>query len=158
MPDGPATYFKYDLCLGSITGLISISYDTNPGDANPLAIPVNFRITWNSLQFQSGFRGDSSFDAELIEKGYTATTGGSVGVLEFIKNAETPECALLEVFTPINNSIADFGVICPGNSPTPTPTPTGTPEPTPTIGPTPTAPCIDCEDLNKKPTPTPSPT
>jgi hypothetical protein len=128
MSDGPGTYFKYDLCLGSITGLISISYDTNPGDINPLAIPINFKITWNGLQFESGFRGDSSFDQDLIDAGYTATTGGSTGTLEFMKDSETPSCGLLEVFSPLSNSKADFNVVCDT-----TPAPTETPSPTPTL-------------------------
>jgi len=152
MSDGPATYFKYDLCLGSITGLISISYDTNPGNINPLAIPINFKITWNNLQFQSGFRGDSSFDQDLIDAGYTATTGGSSGVLEFVKNSASPSCGLLEVFSPLSNSKADFGVIC---GVAPTPAPTETPGPTSTPGPTPIHQCKSC--LQRPGVPTPSP-
>jgi len=143
MSDGPATYFKYDLCLGSITGLISISYDTNPGNVNPLAVPINFKITWNGLQFESGFRGSSSFDTNLLDAGYTATTGGSTGTLEFNKNSETPSCGLLEVFSPLSNSKADFNVVC-GVTPVPPQTPGPTPTP-PAV--TPTAACVmGCAD------------
>jgi hypothetical protein len=113
-----------------------------------LAIPINFKITWNGLQFESGFRGDSSFDQDLIDAGYTATTGGSTGTLEFMKDSETPSCGLLEVFSPLSNSLADFNVIC---DTTPAPTETMGPTPTPPAV-TPTAACImSCAD-NPPPT------
>ena len=177
------SYYKYNLNFGSTTGIVSISYDTNPSPPNPAAIPVSFKITWSpssgTVAFSSGFRGDGSFNSDLIAKGYATVTGGSTGTLSFLKTSAIPSTALLEVFLPLYNSKANFSVVCPtptpGPSPTPTTTPPGwtpgptatpgttpettaTPEATATPGPSPTPtetlpdpPCVDCPEGSTNP-------
>jgi len=161
------SYYKYNLNFGSTTGIVSISYDTNPSPSNPAAIPVSFKITWSpssgTVAFSSGFRGDSSFNSDLIAKGYTGVTGGSTGVLSFLKTSAIPSNAILEVFLPLYNSKASFSVICPtatpGPSPTPTTTPPGwTPGPTATPGTTPTLGPTTTPGPTATPEPSPTPT
>jgi hypothetical protein len=155
MPNKP--YYKYDLNLGSITGNITVSYNGNPGGVNPVPIPVKFQVNWNSVVYTNGFKGDGSYNTQLISAGFTAATpysSGSTDSLTFNKNLAAPASAVLEIFLPIDNSLADFSIVCPV-APTPGPTatlpgftpgPTTTPGITATPGPTAT------------PTPTPTPT
>lgn len=182
MPYKP--YYKYNLTLGAIVGNITIHYDGNPGSANLLPIPVKLKLTWNGLVYTNGFKGDSSYNAELVTKGYglaTPYSSGTIDELNFNKNLASPSDATLEIFLPIYNSLTDFNVICPtpmptatlpGWTPGPTATPPGptatppgwTPGPTATPGPTPTAaevPCVFCQPNiidQHLVTPTPSPT
>lgn len=133
--DPPATYHKYLISLGNTTGIITVSFDNNPpSSSNPQAIPAAFRLKWNSLNFPSGnpqFYGDGSYNSDLISKGFTAVVGGQTGTVSFNKTSALPDYAELEVFTPLNNTITDFVIICP--TPLPSPTPPGfTPPPTPT--------------------------
>jgi len=144
MPNKP--YYKYNLNLGTTVGSITIRYDGNPGGVNAKAIPVKFQVTWNGTAYTNGFKGDSSYNTELASKGFTLATSYSLGTTDdliFNKNLASPSSAILEIFLPIYNSLADFNIICPA-APTATPTatppgwtpgPTATPTATP-IGPT----------------------
>ena len=149
MPNKP--YYKYNLNLGSTVGNIIIRYDGNPSSANPTPIPVKFQVTWSSVIYTNGFKGDSSYNTELASKGFTLATSYSSGTTDdliFNKNLASPSSAVLEIFLPIYNSLADFSIICPGVptatptatppgwTPGPTATPAGTPGPTATLAPT----------------------
>jgi len=159
MPNKP--YYKYNLNLGSIVGDITIRYDGNPAGVNTKPIPVKLKVIWNGTSYTNGFKGDSSYNTELVLKGFapaTAYSSGSIDNLIFSKNLASPSSAVLEIFLPIYNSIADFNIICPtptataAPTTTPTATPPGwTPDPTATPGPT------EEPDPTATPGPTPPP-
>ena len=152
MPNKP--YYKYNLNLGSTIGEIIIRYNGNPGGVNTPEIPVKFQVTWNGTSYTNGFKGNTAYNTELSLKGFTLaspySSGTTIDDLKFNKILASPSSAILEIFLPIYNSLADFSIICPA-APTATPpatppgwtpgptatpsTPTSTPEPT---GPTPT--------------------
>jgi len=146
MPNKP--YYKYNLNLGSTIGEIKIRYDGNPGGVNTPEIPVKFQVTWNGAAYTNGFKGSTTYNTELSLKGFTLaspySSGTTVDDLKFNKTLASPSSAILEIFLPIYNSLADFSIICPaaptatptatppGWTPGPTATPTSTPEPTET--------------------------
>jgi hypothetical protein len=160
MPNKP--YYKYNLNLGSTVGSITIRYNGND-PVNP--IPVKFQVTWNGFSYTNGFKGSTAYNTELSLKGFTLASPYSSGATEdnliFNKSLASPSSAVLEIFLPIYNSLADFRIICPAApTATPTATPPGwTPDPTATPGPTatlsPTATPGPTATLG--PTPTPGP-
>jgi hypothetical protein len=153
MPNKP--YYKYNINLGSTVGEIKIRYDGNPGGVNTPEIPVKFQVTWNGTSYTNGFKGSTTYNTELSLKGFTLaspySSGTTIDDLKFNKILASPSSAILEIFLPIYNSLADFSIICPAApTATPTATPPGwTPGPTATPTSTPTS---------TGPTPTPDPT
>lgn len=127
-------------------GDITINYDT-------LNIPDRFVLTKNGMVVaNTGFVGDTSYNADLAILGLPAVSGPSRGNIYY--NNSTGDDIILTVNAPLPSTEFTFQVIC--SSPTPTPTITPTPTPTSTITPTvtPTATVTNTVTPTKTSTPT----
>ena len=151
--------YKYVVDFGPNSGLNGISYKLNPNNNTGSVAPVRFTIIWNNNQFTSGFVGDSSFDQELISKGFGAVQGGSEGTLLFNKDSASPESGILLIKSLRESTEWEFEVIGTCLIPTPTPTPPLTNTPTlsvtPTNSPTTTPTCTQTPGVTLTLTPTP---
>jgi len=153
--------YKYILNFGASTGVFGIKYKLNinnitTSDPGP---PVRFIITWNGRQYNSGFIGNSSYNTQLINLGYTSVTSGAKdGVFSFQKTSTAPATAILDIKNLFDNEW-EFEVYCaPSATLTPTPTPTPTPTLTPTLTPTKTPALTPTKTPTPTPTKTPTPT
>jgi hypothetical protein len=108
--------------LGSDTGLINFNYDA-------YTIPDQFQVYWNeNLVIDTGFRGSSSYNADLNALGYPNVSGPGAGSSSFNKTSASPTTASVVVTAPLLTTIWEFTMEC---APvTPTPTQTNTPTPT----------------------------
>ena len=108
--------------LGSDTGLINFNYDA-------YTIPDQFQVYWNeNLVIDTGFRGSSSYNADLNALGYPNVSGPGAGSSSFNKTSASPTTASVVVTAPLLTTIWEFTMEC--VPVTPTPTQTNTPTPT----------------------------
>jgi hypothetical protein len=120
--------FEYTIQLGLGTGNVSFNF-------NAFSVPDQFQVYYNgSLVIDTGFRGDSSYNAQLNALGYPNVSGPGSGVTSFTKPNASPQTCLVVVTAPLTGTAWEFLVGCPSIPPTPTPTqtPTNTRTQTPT--------------------------
>ena len=84
-----------EIFYGVLKGDAGFSYSTN-------GVPVRFKLTWDGTEYETGFVGDSSYNAQLIEMGYPIVVSSGVGSLTFDKDEFQPNSATLEIFTPFD--------------------------------------------------------
>jgi hypothetical protein len=137
---GGRGYFEYTIQLGFGTGSINFTYDA-------YTVPDQFQVYYNgSLVIDTGFRGSTSYNAQLNALGYPNVSGPGSGSASFTKSSALPETALVVITAPLTGTAWEFLMGCPPIAATPTPTttttltstPTQTPSKTPTNTPTPT--------------------
>jgi hypothetical protein len=161
-PTQTPEYFAPTFIRGEDSAIYIINSGTEKGCTITYAFstydaPDKFDFLFeNSLIHSSGFRGSSSYDPQLIEKGYSPTEGGPQGTLQFIKPAGSYYITL-SALCPFEFSSylihLQSSIIV---TPTPTTTPTTTPTPTTTVSNTPTNTMTRTQTLT--PTKTPIPT
>jgi hypothetical protein len=120
--------FEYTIQLGLGTGNVSF-------DFNAYSVPDQFQVYYNgSLVIDTGFRGDSSYNAQLNALGYPNVSGPGSGSSSFTKTSALPQTCLVVVTAPLIGTAWEFLVGCPSIPPTPSPTqtPTNTRTQTPT--------------------------
>jgi hypothetical protein len=115
--------------LGTDTGLINFNYDA-------YTIPDQFQVYWDgNLVIDTGFRGSSSYNADLNALGYPNVSGPGAGSSYFSKTSASPTTALVVVTAPLLSTVWEFTMECVSVTPTPTVTSTQTQTPTPTASP-----------------------
>ena len=125
---GGRGYFEYTIQLGSGTGSIPFTY-------NAYSVPDQFQVYYNgNLVIDTGFRGDSSYNAQLNALGYPNVSGPGSGSSSFTKTSALPQTCLVVITAPLIGTAWEFLVGCPpiAATPTPTKTATQTPSNTPT--------------------------
>jgi hypothetical protein len=118
---GGRGYFEYTIQLGFGTGSINFTYDA-------YTVPDQFQVYYNgSLVIDTGFRGSTSYNAQLNALGYPNVSGPGSGSASFTKSSALPETALVVITAPLTGTAWEFLMGCPPIAATPTPTPTNTP-------------------------------
>jgi len=129
---GGRGYFEYTIQLGSDTGTIPFTFDA-------YTVTDQFQVYWNgTMVIDTGFRGSSSYNAQLNALGYPNVSGPGAGSSSFNKTSASPTTALVVITAPIAGTAWEFLVGCPPIPPTTTPTNTQTPTQTYTPTQTPT--------------------
>ena len=124
--------FEYTIQLGLGTGNVSFNFDA-------YTVPDQFQVYYDgSLVIDTGFRGSSSYNAQLNALGYPNVSGPGSGVTSFAKPNASPQTCLVVVTAPLIGTAWEFLVGCPSIPPTPTPSTTSTLTATPTQTSTPT--------------------
>jgi len=146
-------------------GIFTVTVDLGLGTGNTdltfnaYSVPDMFEVIWNGVTvIDTGFRGDSSYNAQLNAMGYPNVSGPGAGTASFNKTASTPTTATVIITAPLDTTIWDATLGCPAIAPTPTPTQTPTKTPTPTQTPTKTPTPTPTQTPTKTPTPTQTPT
>ena len=122
--------FEYTIQLGSGTGSIPFTF-------NAYSVPDQFQVYYNgNLVIDTGFRGDSSYNAQLNALGYPNVSGPGSGSSSFTKTSALPQTCLVVITAPLIGTAWEFLVGCPPIAPTPTPSTTSTLTATPTQTPT----------------------
>lgn len=104
---------------GNFSGTVKVTmnYDIFIGDAGfsyiTNGVPLRFILNWNGNKYDTGFVGDSSYDDQLIELGYSATTGSGTGSIDFIKDQTLPTTATITIMTPFENAQFKITGLCP---------------------------------------------
>jgi hypothetical protein len=98
--------FYYTLNIGDVIGTIQL-------DINALNVPDLFQVYWNgNLVIDTGFLGDSQYDAQLVSLGYSPTVGYSYSSYTFNKTSSFPQTATLTSTSPISGSEWELFMIC----------------------------------------------
>lgn len=104
---GTIGYFEYTIELGPEVGNVLFSYES-------FSIPDKFEVEYNNQTvINTGYVGDSEYDADLIALGLPATTAGPTGAATFVKSAETPSIATVRVSAPLQGTAWEFRLDCP---------------------------------------------
>jgi hypothetical protein len=140
-------YFVFILDLGQDTGAVNFRYSA-------YTIPDRFIIEYpiGNQIFDSGFRGDPSYNQQLNDNGFPDVTGFGYSGGSFTKSSSLPDQAKLIVFAPLNDTAWSFIMDCP------IPTTSSTPTLTKSLTPTPPVPTnTKTPTTTKTPTKTPPP-
>lgn len=106
--------FEYNIDFGTDTGIAGINY-------NAYSLPDRFIIEWNGQTYDSGFRGSSTYNSQLIAAGVssaninTANPSNGAGTLTFNKNTALPRFAKVTVLAPLGGTAWNVSGICPHN-------------------------------------------
>jgi hypothetical protein len=114
--EGPASSRTYKLSLSSCIGVYTIEWNFNPNNELSSAIPCRIQIKSEngSILSSTGFSGDSSYDQQLSDLGFSATTSNqSNGLLNYNKTDENVSHILLTIDSPIPGSKWQFTLRCP---------------------------------------------
>ena len=104
--------FEYNIDFGTDTGIAGINY-------NAYSLPDRFIIEWNGQTYDSGFRGSSTYNSQLIAAGVssaninTANPSNGAGTLTFNKNTALPRFAKVTVLAPLGGTAWNVSGICP---------------------------------------------
>ena len=98
-------FTELSLNFGIFLGDVGFDYTSN-------GKPVRYTISWNGNIYSSGFVGESSYDQDLIDLGYPATSGSSVGSLVFDKTESIPSEATLTIEAPLCDTNISLNVNC----------------------------------------------
>jgi hypothetical protein len=98
--------FTYSIDFGSAVGSCGINY-------NAYTVPDRYTITWNGIQYSTGFVGLSSYNTALRNLGFPNVTGPGTGVLRFNKTSAFPTTALITVDAPLTGTGWRYTVVCP---------------------------------------------
>ncbi len=158
--DNPSYPFIQPVDLGASTGVCMLTHQT-------YSLPDRVIVMWNgSVQIDVGYVGDASYDVGGLNRylftttltglvdpitghtypnltdyptdGYPSVTDPGYGVASFNKNLASPDYAFIEIYAPVDGTIWDVTLGCPGVTTTttttaaPTTTTTTTPVPTTT--------------------------
>lgn len=86
---------------GLITGNAGISFTSN-------GVPVKYTVEYNGSTYSTGYRGDTSYNAELVSLGLPVVGGSGNSSLLFLKDLSIPRTAKITIEAPICG--ADFQV------------------------------------------------
>jgi len=104
---GGRGYFEYTIQLGSGTGTIPFTFDA-------YSVPDQFQIYYNgSLVVDTGFRGSSTYNAQLNALGYPNVSGPGSGSSSFTKSTALPQTCLVVITAPLIGTAWEFLVGCP---------------------------------------------
>jgi len=104
--------YVFTLELGSCTGIYTIEYNFNP-DNKVNAIPCAIKLNWDSQELNSGFKGSSTYNNDLINSGYDVVISETPsGELVLNKNQSQPTTATLTVYSPLIESSWSFELKC----------------------------------------------
>jgi hypothetical protein len=105
--DGTIGNFEYTIELGPEVGNVLFSYES-------FSIPDKFEVEYNNQTvINTGYVGDSKYDADLIALGLPPTTNGPTGTATFVKSAESPSTAIVRVSAPLETTAWEFRLDCP---------------------------------------------
>lgn len=97
--------------LGSDTGTVTLAY-------NAYAVPDKFVVEWNGSEvINTGYRGDADEDDEIFEATGEHVVGPGAGVATFNKSLSFPATAKITITAPIEGTVWDFTLYCPGETP-----------------------------------------
>ena len=102
--------FEYTIEFGSNTGTCGITYDAFA------TIPDRFTITWDGIEYSTGFVGGTGYNAQLRALGFPEVVGFRTGQLTFNKTKTNPTTAILKIDAPFRGTAWNYRVICPGDS------------------------------------------
>lgn len=103
---GPG-FASYTITLGSGTGTVNLSFTA-------YTIPDRWRVIWNGEEvINTGFRGDSSYNAALNAAGFPSVVGGGSGNASFYKLLSSPTTAIVYIDAPLTNTAWEFTLSCP---------------------------------------------
>ena len=139
--------FTITIDVGNGTGNLTLTY-------NAYSVPDKFEVYWNGSQvIDTGFRGSSSYNADLNALGYPNVSGTGSGSASFNKTTQSPGTITIIVTAPLEGTLWNATLSCPSD-PTPTPTAAVTSTPTPTTTTTLTATPTQTPAVTSTPTPT----
>ena len=149
---GRGTY-TVTIDVGNGTGNLTLTY-------NAISIPDQFQVFWNgNTVIDTGFRGSSSYNAQLNALGYPNVSGPGSGSASFTKTSQSPGTITIVVTAPLSGTEWSATLSCPSDpTPTPTSTPAATPTTTTTLTATPTQTPTTTTTLTRTPTQTPTTT
>lgn len=97
----------YTVTLGSDGGTVTLNFDA-------YGVPDRFVVTYNgSTVIDTGYRGDSGYNATLAGLGLPAVTGPGSGSASFVKPAGSPTTANVTVYAPLPGTAWEFTLGCP---------------------------------------------
>jgi hypothetical protein len=115
---GGQGFESYDIQFGEATGTVQLTYDA-------FSVPDRFVVKWNgNVVIDTGYVGDSSYDAALAALGLPAVTGPGAGTASFNKNLASPGFATVEVYGPLEGTAWEFTLGCPDDAEPPEVDPT----------------------------------
>lgn len=80
--------------VGSLQGEVVFSY-------NSYDLPDRYIVVWNDATvIDTGYRGDSTYDLQLLEKDLDVVSGTGAGSASFVKTSEYPELMYVKVVSP----------------------------------------------------------
>ena len=139
--------FTITIDVGNGTGNLTLTY-------NAYSVPDKFEVYWNGTQvIDTGFRGSSTYNADLNALGYPNVSGSGSGSASFNKTTQSPGTITIIVTAPLEGTLWNATLSCPSD-PTPTPTAAVTSTPTPTTTTTLTATPTQTPAVTSTPTPT----
>ena len=103
---------------GKSTHTIYLEVGTEIGDIvldyKAYTIPDKFEVFWDGNKvIDTGFRGDPSYNSQLISDGYTSVSGPGNGSVSFNKSKSLPSTVTVVVLAPFNGTAWDFILNCP---------------------------------------------
>lgn len=103
----------YTVNLGKCKGDYKLYWDFDPTNSGS-AVPCRAQLKWGNIILDTGFRGDSSYNSDLVSLGYLPVFSGNTnGFLTLTKNNIEPSIAEITVYTPLEESLFQTNMICP---------------------------------------------
>jgi hypothetical protein len=103
----------YTVNLGKCKGNYTLYWDFDPANSGS-AVPCRVQLKWGNVILDTGFRGDSSYNSELVSLGYLPVFSDVTnGFLTLTKNDIEPSIAEITVYAPLGESLFQTNMICP---------------------------------------------
>lgn len=84
--------------VGSLRGEVVFSF-------NSYDLPDRYIVVWNDATvIDTGYRGDTTYDLQLLEKDLDVVSGTGEGSASFVKTAEYPELMYVKVVSPFSDT------------------------------------------------------
>lgn len=103
----------YAVNLGKCKGDYKLYWDFDPTNSGS-AVPCRVKFKWGNVVLDTGFRGDSSYNNDLVSLGYSPVYSNDTnGFLTLTKNNVEPSIAEITVYAPLGESLFQTNMICP---------------------------------------------
>jgi hypothetical protein len=103
----------YSINLGKCKGEYELYWSFDPTESGS-KIPCRIKLKWGNVTLDTGFRGDSSYNDELISLGYSGVLSDATsGTLTLTKNEVNPTIAEVTIYTPLEESLVQTNLTCP---------------------------------------------
>jgi hypothetical protein len=104
---GNIGFFTVDITGVTETGNVVLDFQA-------FNVPDRFSIMWdNDEVLNTGFRGSSSYDSQLISLGYPAVSGSGSGSMSFNKTTSTPSLIRIYIEAPLTGTAWELTLNCP---------------------------------------------
>jgi len=104
---------SFTINLGKNIGGWRVYYDFNADESNNEKIPCRLVIKWGSQILDTGFLGNSNYNKELNDLGFSSVLSDkNTGYLTIDKDNQDPVNAEVTLYTPIKESLSKVSLYC----------------------------------------------